>query len=232
MIRTRTDKGSPRRLPARLGAGLLLAALLPGPARPGPQRDADWWEIRLSVAVQGTYSLRGEGAPLSGEYSGRLLWEGRLEPDGYDFILVRLRSEVLEWSHREKAVEDGAESVLEAPETARPALRLNYVLREHGEVTFDFEIEGTSAPLHGRPIEVPLEMPRSARPPGITPGYRDYVLSGSNRIVLPASDLKRRRPQRTFAWTWRRVDSLGKGPRAFVAIQGHSAEAVVALTRR
>ncbi len=182
--------------------------------------------------MQGTYSLRGEEVPLSGEYSGRLLWEGRLEPDGDDFILVHVRSEVLEWRHREKAARDGAESVLEAPETARPALRLNYVLREHGEVTFDFEIEGTSVPLHRRSIELPLEMPRSARPPGFMPGYRDYVLSGSNRVVLPASDLKRRRPQRTFAWTWRRVDSLDKGPLNFVAIQSHSAEAVVSLARR
>ena len=228
MIRKGPGKGFLRGLRGPLAGTLLFAA---GLALAGPATPPAWWEVRLTVAVQGTYSLRGEGVPLSGEYSGRLLWEGRLEPDGDDFILVHLRSEVQEWSHREKAGGDVAESVLEAPETVRPALRLFYVLREHDEVTFDFEIEGTSVPLHRRSIEIHLEMPRSARPPGVTPGYRDYVLSGSNSIVLPASDLKRRRPQRTFAWTWRRVDSLDKGPRTFVAIQGHSAEAVVALIR-
>jgi hypothetical protein len=232
MIRTRTAEGSARWTRGPLAGALVLAGLVAGPGRVSPAPPAAWWEVRLSVAVEGTYSLRGEGVPLSGEYSGRLLWEGRLEPDGDDFILVHIRSEVQEWLLREKAGQDGAASVLEAPESSRPSLRLNYVLREHGDVTFDFEIAGTAVPLHKRSIEIPLEMPRSARPAGIAPGYRDYVLTGSNRIVLPASDLKRRKSQRSFAWTWRRVDSLNKGLHTFVAIQGHSAEAVVALARR
>ena len=210
-------------------AGTLLFAAsltLAGPAPPPA-----WWEVRLTVAVKGTYDLRGEAVPLSGEYSGRVTWEGRLDPDGDDFILVHIRSEALEWSLREKAGQGGAASVLDAPDTSRPRLRLNYVLREDGEVALDFEFEGTTVPLHELSIKIPLEMPRSARPAGITLGYGDFVLSGSNRIVLPASDLKRPRPERAFAWTWRRVERLDRGSRIFVAIQGHSAEAVVALVR-
>jgi len=210
-------------------AGTLLFAAsltLAGPAPPPA-----WWEVRLTVTVKGTYDLRGEAVPLSGEYSGRVTWEGRLDPDGDDFILVHIRSEALEWSLREKAGQGGAASVLDAPDTSRPRLRLNYVLREDGEVALDFEFEGTTVPLHELSIKIPLEMPRSARPAGITLGYGDFVLSGSNRIVLPASDLKRPRPERAFAWTWRRVERLDKDSRTFVAIQGHSAEAVVALVR-
>ncbi|OGD12157.1 MAG: hypothetical protein A2W20_00650 [Candidatus Aminicenantes bacterium RBG_16_66_30] len=227
MIREGTGKGFRRGLRSLVAGALLLAGLaLAGPAPPPA-----WWEVRLTVAVKGTYSLRGEAIPLSGEYAGLITWEGRLEPDGDDFILVHIRSEALEWSLREKAGQGGAVSVLDAPDTSRPRLRLNYVLREDAEVALDFEFEGTTVPLHKRSIKIPLEMPRSARPAGITPGYRDFVLSGSNRIVLPASDLERPRPERTFAWTWRRVERLDKDSRTFVAIQGHSAEAVVALVR-
>jgi len=228
MIREGLGKGF-RRGPRGPLAGTLLFAT--GLALAGPAPPPAWWEVRLTVAVQGTYSLRGEATPLTGEYAGLVTWEGRLEPDGDDFILVHIRSEALEWSLREQAGQGEAGSVREAPDTSRPRLRLNYILRESAEVALDFELEGPTFPLHERSIKIPLEMPRSARPAGITPGYGDFVLSGSNRIVLPASDLKRRRPERTFAWTWRRVERLDKGSRTFVAIQGHSAEAVVALVR-
>jgi hypothetical protein len=231
MLRKGPEKVFRRGLRSFEAGTLLLVGLAAAPAFAGPARSPAWWEVRLTVAVKGTYSLRGEAIPLSGEYAGLVTWEGRLEPDGDDFILVHIRSEALEWSLREKAGQGGEVSILEAPDTSRLRLRLNYVLRENAEVALDFELEGPTFPLHGRSIKIPLEMPRSARPAGITPGYGDFVLSGSNRIVLPASDLKRSKPERTFAWTWHRVERLDKDSRTFVAIQGHSAEAVVALVR-
>jgi hypothetical protein len=74
-------------------------------------------------------------------------------------------------------------------------------------------------------------MPRSAGLGGAKPDYSDFIQSGSNRIMLPDADLKRRRPERPFAWTWGRVERIDVDSVTFVVIQSHSAEAVVALVR-
>jgi hypothetical protein len=74
-------------------------------------------------------------------------------------------------------------------------------------------------------------MPRSAGLGGARPGYPDFIRSGSNRIALPAADLKRRRSERAFGWTWGRVERVDRDTLTSVIIQSHSAEAVVALVR-
>jgi hypothetical protein len=231
MIRKRPGEGFLRRPPGPLARVLVIGALAAAPVLSRPASAPSWWEIRLAVTAKGAYGLRGGGALLSGEYTFRARFEGRLNPDGDDFLLVHLKSETLEWSLRESAGQGEAESVLEAPGTPPPVLRLNYVLKEKDEIELDFEIESTTVPLHGHPLEVPLEMPRSTGRVGDKPGYGDFILSGSNRIVLPASDLVRRRPERTFAWSWGQTKRLDHGSQAFVATQSHSVEAAVTLIR-
>ena len=228
MIREGPGKGFLRGLRGPLAGAILFAACL---AVAGPVQPPAWWEVRLTITLKGEYSVKCEGAPVSGEYAGRIRWDGRLEPDADDFLLIHIRTEVLEWSLRESSGQGETASLLEASGASAPVLHLNYVLREADEVGFYFDIEGTSVPLHEHPLKVPLTMPRSAGLGGAKPGYPDFIRSGSNRIVLPASDLKRSKPERTFAWTWHRVERLDKDSRTFVAIQGHSAEAVVALVR-
>jgi hypothetical protein len=228
MIREGTEKGF--HLGIR-GAAAALALLAAGLVRAGPGPAPAWWEVRLTVTLKGEYSVKCRDAPVSGEYAGRIRWEGRLEPDADDFLLVHIRTEVLEWSLRERSGQDGTASVLDAPRSSSPVLHLNYVLREAGEVGFYFEVEGTSVPIHERPLKIPLAMPRSAGLGGATPGYPDFILSGSNRIVIPAADLGRARPERSFAWTWHRVERFDVSALTYVAIQSHSAEAVVALVR-
>lgn len=232
MIRTRAAEGSGRRLRAALAGGVLLAGLLARPAPVNPGETAATWEIRLTVAIKGTFGLRGEGRSVSGEYVCRARFEGRLLPDGDDFLLVHDRTEALEWKLRERggqAGETGGPAITGPPP---PALRLNYVLREKRLVEIDFEFEGATVPPGQLGLDIPLELPRSARPAGAKPGYDDLVLSGSNRIVLPAADLERRRSERTFAWSWRRHERRQDGSRVFLETQDHSVEAVVALVRR
>jgi hypothetical protein len=211
-----------------VAGALLLAA---GLAFSGPAPPPAWWEVRLTVALKGEYSVKCQSGPVSGEYAGRIRWEGRLDPDGDDFLLVHIRTEVLEWSLRERSGQGETASLLEAPQASSPALHLNYVLREANELGFYFEIEGTSVPVHERALKFPLEMPRSAGLGGAKPDYSDFIQSGSNRIMLPDADLKRRRPERPFAWTWGRVERIDVDSVTFVVIQSHSAEAVVALVR-
>jgi hypothetical protein len=215
MIRTARVKGSRRRLALPL-AGLLLAASAAG--RPAPAAGPGWWEVRLSVSAKGSFQVRGGGeAPLSGQYALRARFEGRLNPDGDDFLLVHLKTETLEWSLRE---------------TPAPVLRLNYALRDKDRIELDFVFDGGVLPLRAAPLGIPLELPCSAH--GVAegrPGYVDDVLVGSNRIVLPASDLVRLRPERTFAWTWTGTKRTEAGSRTYVTVQSHSAEAVVGLVR-
>lgn len=232
MIRTRTTEGSGRRLRTALAGGVLLAGLLARPATGGPGPTAATWDVRLTVAVKGTYALKGEGRSAMGEYVCRALFEGRLLPDGDDFLLVHGRTEALEWSLRERGGQAGAPGAFEIAGPPPPVLRLNYVLRDKKVIEIDFEFEGVTVSLPPFGLDVPLELPRSARPAGAKPGYDDLVLSGSNRVVLPVGDLQQRRPERTFAWSWRRHEQRQDGGRVFLETQDHSVEAVVALVRR
>lgn len=219
---------------AGLAALALLGAAAAGPRAAGPGRQgAAWWEVALNLSVRGEFSLPGGPGPADCEYAFRGLWEGRLEADGDDFLLVRLRTEVLEWRLRDKAGPAGGQAAGLDAATPAPALRLNYALRAGQEVEFDFDVEDVACPLRSVPPGIVLEMPRSPGrgpdPPGLR--YGDLVRRGSSRIAVPAADFRRRAAERTFAWEWRRARSLD-GPRPRVLVQSHAVEAVLALAAR
>lgn len=234
------ERGSRRPFSKPLVGTLLLACLSSAPAVPsGPAGEVQAgasprWEVGLVVAAKGEYAVWGAGAPIAGEYAFRVRWEGRLEPDGDDFLLVHLKSEVLEWRLRETVGPDGRESVIEAPAAPKPDLRMNYVLKDGREVEFVFEIGGISVPLHASPLIVPLELPRSSSrsPGGPGQGYGNFVCRGSSRVVIPETDLQHRSPERAFSWDWRREKRYEKGGRVFFVAQSHAAEAVVSLAVR
>ena len=215
-------KGFLKRSAALLAAAWLLAGTAGG---------AVWWEVRLDVSVEGAYTVRGGGATLAGTYSCRSRWEGRLEQDGDDFLLVHIKTEVLEWRLRERSGPAGSDSVLEAPAGVRPDLLVNYVLKDGRKVEFVFDLKGVTIPLHASPISLPLELPRV---PGCAPGqdYCDFVLHGSSRVAIPETDLLGRSPERRFSWSWRRERRLTKGQAVLDAAQSHTAEVRVSVTAR
>ena len=241
-------KGSARRfLPVLAG---LLALLGGGKASPPPGAAAGlspgpaWWEVRLLVTVRGEYRSWEAGGgsrrpAVAGDYFYRASWEGRLEPDGDDFLLVHLKTEVLEWRLGEKAGPPGHETRLEAPPASAPELRLDYVLRKGRSLEFSVGLDGCiDLPLHGLPGKISLLLPRSAsRPDGLAGDrYSDFLTVGSNSIVLPATDLARRKPVRSFAWKWER-GVLGPASRPGLAdgagfSDAHSVETVVTLAAR
>lgn len=227
MIRNGPGKGSWRRAAALAGI-LLLAGPSVGPL-PAEGTAPKWWEIRLAVAAKGTYAIRGGETPVSGEYAVKARYEGRLNPDGDDFLLVLVKTETPEWSLRERTGLGEAGKVVEAPALPAPVLRLNYVLRDEDTVEIDLTVEGGTVPLGAPGTGVPLELPRSGHGPGGRPGYLGDVLDGSDRIVLPASDLGRRRSERVFAWTWSGTRLVAEGGRTYVTNQGYSAEVIVVL---
>jgi len=230
MIRKRSGNGFFRRIRVLPAGALLLAGLASGLTPSGPAPGPAWWEVRLTVTAKGEFSLMSGGEPVSGEYACRTRWEGRLEPDGQDFLLVHIRTEVLEWRLEGKAGPAGGEVPLEVSGQPTPALHLNYVLRTGREVEFDYDLSDVVLPLRSPPLEVVLELPRSPwRGPGLAgQRYGDFVRGGSSRIAIPESDFPRRAAERTFSWDWRRV-RLVKDARTGVLIQSHSAEAVLSL---
>lgn len=227
------EKGFDPRLSRPL-AGAVLAACLFSSSALTAQHPAPWWKILLEITATGKYAMNGGEAPVTGDYVCRVLWEGRLDPDDDDFLLVHLRTEVLEWRLRERSGPAGGESVLEAPAAPGPTVRMTYVLKDGRDVEFVFDLGGISIPLHASPLSVALELPRS---PGRTSGgrgkaYGDFVGRGSSRIVIPESDFEQRSPKRRFSWDWRREKQYVRNGRVLNVTQSHDAEAVVTVTVR
>jgi hypothetical protein len=190
-----------------------------------------WWEVRLVVGARGKYTIRGGEAPVEGEFVCRARWEGRLQPDDDDFLLLHLKTEILEWRLRETSGPAGRESVLEEPPGRRPSLRVFYVLKEGREVEFFFELGGILIPVHISALAVALELPRSSgRADGLPDcGYGEFVCRGSSRVAIPEADLLERNPERSFSWEWQRENRYVVGGRVFDVTQRHAAEAAVTL---
>jgi len=226
-------KGFFRCLRAPLAGAVLLAglpwslAVAEGGAGRAGDGAAPWWEVRLTVVAEGKYVLRGDGPSVTGFYALEARWEGRLEPDADDFLLVQIKTELLEWRLREGSGPAGRETVLEAPDSPQPALRLIYVLKDGQEVEFAFELGEIAVPLRPSSLTVPLGLPRS-----FGRAYRDCICRGSNRVVIPESDLAERSPERRFAWEWRSEEEILRKGRAFWVERGHTVRASIALTRR
>jgi hypothetical protein len=181
----------------------------------------------VSVETRGTYTVRGDGPTVRGEYSLRARWEGRLEPDAEDFLLVHLKTELLEWRLREASGPAGRETVREAPASPRPALRLAYVLKNGRDIEFAFAIDGLDVPLRPSSVSVPLELPRS-----VGRAYADFVCRGSNRVVVPESDLMEKGRERRFSWEWRSAEQILRRGRVLFVEQAHTAETAVSLGLR
>jgi len=214
-------------------AGVLLILVLPAAlssSRPSP--GPAWWEIRLSVTVKGSYTIKGGAASVTGEFTCRARWEGTIERDANDFLLYHLKTEVLEWNLAEKSSLPKGESLLVALETSeKPLLRLNYILREGSDLRFDYEFREVAVPLHAFPVKMDLEFPRSSGHGVISlgSGYGDFVSRGTNRVAIPESDLERRAAERTFSWEWRREKRVVRNSGTFLVTQRHTAETAVSL---
>ncbi len=184
------------------------------------------------MTVKGGYVIEGGETPIRGEFTCRARWAGTIELDEKDFLLYHLKTEVLEWRLAEKAFLPEGESLIVAPENSeKPALRMNYVLRDGPDLRFDYEFGEVPIPLHASPVKVALEFPRSPGPGDPSPGsnYSGFVSRGSDRIVIPGSDLDRLVPERTFSWEWRRERRVVRDSRTFLVIQHHTVEAVISL---
>lgn len=198
-----------------------------------PPSARSWWEVGVVVEVKGDYAVRGGESPVSGVYSYKARWNGRLELDSAgDFLLVHLGTEVLDWHLRETGLPGGRENVLEAAAAAKPVLRMEYLIKDGQEVEFVFGLGTITVPLHEPGLGLALDLPRtSARQPGpLGRGYGAFVCRGSCRVAIPEEDLVKPVPERRFSWDWRREKTQSRQDRAAVTlVENHAADAVVTV---
>jgi hypothetical protein len=200
--------------------------------RERPSSSPGWWDVSVSVSVKGEYTVRGAEGPIAGVFTYRARWTGRLELDSAgDFLLVHLGTEVLDWRLRETGRPGGHESILEATAATKPALRMEYLLKDGRDVEFVFGLGTILVPLHEPRLGLTLELPRtSSRQPG-WPGrsYGDFVCGGSCRVAIPEADFTEAAPERRFSWDWRREKTQARGDRVVTLTESHAAEAVVTV---
>lgn len=233
------EKGSPHPAPERgarvlalvLTAGLAAAAALGGGPERRPAASPSWWQIKVTVALKGRYEIRGDvGRPVVGEFAGRAVWEGLMIRDGQEVRIYKLWAELPEWSLEEPPGRPTGERVFAPDATStRPALILNYILREGQELVIDYEMG--EIPLPQRTAGPPwvLELPRSPRRASLQPSYGDYVQRGSALLALTDADLERASVDKPFSWEWRRERRREQNGRRTELLQLHSVEAVVSL---
>lgn len=198
-----------------------------------PPSARSWWEVGVVVEVKGDYAVRGGESPVSGVYSYKARWNGRLELDSAgDFLLVHLGTEVLDWHLRETARPGGRESVIEAAAGTKPVLRMEYLIKDGQEVEFVFGLGSITVPLHEPGLGLSLDLPRtSARQPSL-PGrsYGNFVCRGSCRVAVPEADFVKQAPQRCFSWYWRREKVQSRQDReAVTLVENHAADAAVTV---
>ena len=203
------------------------------PLQDPPPSTRTWWEVGVVVAVKGDYAVRGGESPVSGVYSYKARWNGRLELDSAgDFLLVHLGTEVLDWHLRETGRPGGRESVLEAAAATKPMLRMEYLIKDGQEVEFVFGLGSITVPLHEPGLGLSLDLPRtSARQPSL-PGrsYGNFVCRGSCRVAIPEADFVKQAPERCFSWDWRREKVQSRQDReAVTLVENHAADAVVTV---
>ena len=196
-----------------------------------PSRKA-WWDVGLVVSVKGDYAVRGGESPVSGTFSYKARWNGRLELDSDgDFVLVHLGTEVLDWHLRETGRPGGRESVLEAASATKPALKMEYLIKDGREVEFVFGLGSIAVPLHEPRLGLSLDLPRTSSRQSSDPGrgYADFVCGGSCRVAVPEEDLVKPAPGRHFSWEWRRERQQVREGRALTMTQSHATETVVTV---
>ncbi len=206
-------------------SGLVLASFLVRPAFPPKP---PWWELRFLLEGRGEYAVTTGGVERNGRYTFTAAWEGVMEKDGPDFLLVRLKSEIRDWQIHETPPEPDA-SIMISDKSPHPSLDLYYVLGEGDVVRLDFEMAGISVPLGEGGPKCALAFPCSGERAAALGGYNESIIEGTNRIAIPRRELERSATEKRFSWKWKRRRWVSAEGGPVLLDDRHHAQAVVSL---
>jgi hypothetical protein len=209
---------------------VLFAAALPGlPGRPLPAK----WDIQIIVEAEGRYGLEGGNERHEGSFALRAGWLGLMERDDEDFLLLHKECTLEKWEAEERSSRGEAGQVLKTADfTARPELRVNYVIREGDSLRLDFAVHGFEVPRALSEAVFPLLLPAAAGNKAAAPGqaYDQAVRRGSNRIELPLASFFENPEVRKFSWSWNTRGRMAQPTRRLLATQSHDAVVTVSIT--
>lgn len=155
--------------------------------------------------IRGDYRMEDRFAQWSGSYAFGFKWEGMIERDGEDFILVHTTPDLVSRRFEERMFGKDDLRVVTADDVPdRPALNVKYVLRDKTRIRFFFDVTGFDVPLNDAPEAFPLVLPASADDSGVSAGfhYDSFVKSGSNDIVVEEQAIVAGPVEKEFSWTW------------------------------
>lgn len=189
---------------------LFLFILLTGQTAAVSQPDAEpWWQVELTISVTGTYQYNNDNYTHDGQYSLGILLEAALEYDiSKDFLLYGGESKINAAKWKEIVyTEDGDINTMDLSRTIHPVAKVNYVLKERGELCFDFEMFLKMPTMETTDPFREFLLPRSELNKTINKKdrYNKNITAGSNRLCIPEKlILDRRETEKTFQWQWKR----------------------------
>jgi len=228
----RTARTAPSSSPRKGLRSLVVFGLFAAVPTLGTSGKPPWWGVRFTLNVRGTYAVKEPERTFAGDFTYKANWEGTVERDGEDFLLYHAKTDVQDWTIREKDTLPGSSRVLtEKDVSEEPRLRLNYILRQGQDVRFDFEVEGFQVPLGPSPEKFELVLPSSREGAEEGTVYDASISKGTNRIRIAEDGLEKAGLEKSFSWDWKRQQWAVRENGAVQVAGSHKVTVVVTITR-
>ncbi len=187
---------------------VLIFLCLLAPARTLPHKVQViplWWEIKILLVSDGSYTIKEQPSAYSGRYCFTILWTGCMEINDDDFLLYYENSELLSFEAEEKGTYPDSTRVVSTEDFKdKPSFHLNYILRKDEGLYFDFIVHGFRAPLNESKYKFYLNLPESEENP-LEPSEIDYdsfISRGSNLIFLEEKKIHTETVEKKSSWEW------------------------------
>jgi hypothetical protein len=172
------------------------------------QQSPYWWQVRLVVDVTGEYNDTSGNNGFDGKYSFTAVVLGTLQEDEDDYIFVQAYQEIKDLRWNETVIKDNVRKSFDVKDKVNPEVTLNYVFKEKGVVSIDFDFQPVRLPVSNPILTVPglqLRFPESAGDALVNTKdqYNSGIVSGSNRVTFPDKRIYDYKfTNHTFQWTW------------------------------
>ena len=189
---------------------IIIIALLPFHLKSLDQEHSYFWTIKMEIFVSGKYESSNNDLMFSGKYSFDIICKSSIERDNGDYICYKGHNKLsdIEWKEMigKEFSNDKEEDI---SDKIKPQLKLNYIVRENGNIYFNFEISSVWVPYQAQNFSRRIILPRSAENEIASTKikYKKYITKGSNKIELLDSNIYiKNKLQKNFKWKWRKKE--------------------------